>query len=97
MVGPCHGGKGLFVTLDDDGKSVWVWGGGRGSGTFHLLHEDSALSGDPEGESLRLLAFIGTHVSIARFYAHDSLCMTYQVLAANATSMAELLKLTTYH
>ncbi len=45
------------------------------------------------GKSLRLLGFIGTHVSVAQSYPHDSLLhVMYQVLAANGMSRAELWK-----
>ncbi len=84
-------GKGLFAALDDDGKSIgWTRGGGGGNGrrvilsmkTAHrCVRLESGCAGN--GKSLRLLAFIGTHVSVARPYPHDSLfCVKYQVLVA---------------
>ncbi len=64
-------------TWNDNGKSVRVWGGGRGSGrcaifSMKTVHRQEMLN----GKSLRLLAFIGTHVSVARPYPHDSSSFT---------------------
>ncbi|KAK0429940.1 hypothetical protein EV421DRAFT_1744713 [Armillaria borealis] len=91
------GGKGLFAALDDDGKSIgWTRGGGGGNGRRVILSMKTAhrqmyweVGCAGNGKSLRFLAFIGTHVSVARPYPHDSLfCVKSQVLATKA----ELLK-----
>ncbi len=47
------------------------------------------------GKSLPLLEYIDTHISVARFYPHDSLFhVRCQVSTTNDMSRAELLKLT---